>query len=53
MSGAIGKFNKSLLAKKILGKHCFERLPDSNIKEWNKYRLKVSLWELDNNLEKY
>lgn len=53
LGGAVLKFSKSKIAKESLGEHCFERLIDSNIKEWNEYRLRVSEWEIDYYLEKY
>lgn len=53
LGNAVREFEKSKLAKEALGEHCFERLIDSNNKEWDEYRLRVSEWEVDEYLGKY
>lgn len=53
LGSAVKEFEKSNLAKEALGKHCFERLIDSNLKEWDQYRLRVSRWEIEEYLGKY
>ena len=36
-----------------IGEFTFEKFYEAKISEWNKYRISVSQWELDNYLAKY
>jgi len=53
LGSAVREFEKSDIAREALGEHCFERLIDSNKREWDEYRLRVSEWEVEQYLEKY
>ena len=53
LGNAVREFEKSKIAKEALGEHCFERLIDSNKREWDEYRLRVSEWEVEEYLGKY
>ena len=53
LGSAIKEFEKSDIARKSFGDYCYNRLIDSNKKEWDDYRLQVSNWEIDQYLEKY
>ncbi len=50
---AVNQFEKSKLAKEILGEHIFNKYLDAKKKEWEEYRLHVSEWEVDSYLAKY
>lgn len=53
LGSAVKEFEKSDIALRALGEHCYKRLIDSNNKEWDEYRLRVSEWETEQYLEKY
>ena len=50
---AIHVFKKSDFIKEALGKHVFEKYVAAKAEEWNKYRTRVSQWEIDEYLGKY
>lgn len=51
LSGAIKKFQKSTLAKEVLGEHSFEKYLEAKISEVDGYRLHVSPWEIEQYME--
>lgn len=50
---AIDEMSSSELAKDALGDHIFEKYIEAKTEEWDKYRTKVSQWEIDEYLTKY
>ncbi len=50
---AIAKFERSSLAKEVLGEHSFEKFVEAKKSEADSYRLDVSQWELDQYLDNY
>lgn len=50
---AIQNFKNSELMKQTLGEDLFEKIIEAKEKEWDKYKVTVSQWELDNYLIKY
>lgn len=47
LSVAIKEFEKSSLLKETLGVHLFNKLIEAKKKEWARYRITVSKWEID------
>lgn len=50
---AIEEFSRSAIAKEALGEHCFNRFVESNLVEWDSYRIQVTPWEVDQYLGKF
>lgn len=50
---ALEDFQRSRLARELLGDHAFESLVRAKKAEWDAYRLQVSKWEVDEYLEVY
>ena len=49
---ALGIFEKSRFAKKVLGEHAYSKFLRAKKEEWMRYRTAVSSWELDEYLYK-
>ncbi|MDY0276449.1 MAG: type I glutamate--ammonia ligase [Acholeplasma sp.] len=47
LSEAIKTFEQSGFIQDVLGDHLFSKLLEAKKKEWNRYRLTVSKWEID------
>ena len=50
LENAVHEFKKSKLMKKVLGDHLFEKLIDNKMVEWDRYRMAVTQYEIDNYL---
>lgn len=50
LENAIREFKKSKLMKRVLGDHVYEKLIDNKIVEWDRYRIAVTGYEIDNYL---
>ena len=50
---AIQELRKSELMKKVLGEHIFNRYIEAKLLEWDDYRTKVHMWEVEQYLTKY
>jgi len=50
LENAVREFEKSKLMKKVLGDQLFEKLIDNKMVEWDRYRMAVTQYEIDNYL---
>ena len=50
---ALGHMKESKLVKNVLGDHIFQKYIEAKTKEWERYRTRVSQWEISEYLEKY
>jgi len=50
LENAVREFEKSALLKKVLGDHIFYKLIDNKMVEWDRYRIAVTQYEIDNYL---
>jgi glutamine synthetase len=50
LENAVREFEKSTLMKKVLGEHIFHKLIDNKMVEWDRYRIAVTRYEIDNYL---
>lgn len=50
LTEAIDLFEKSKLAKEVLGEHIFDKLIENKRMEWNKYRIRVTDYEMESYL---
>jgi len=53
LNEAIKEMQKSSLVKETLGEHVFEKYIDAKLDEWDRYRTKVTKWEIEEYLTKY
>lgn len=50
LENAINEFKKSKLMKRVLGDHLYEKLIDNKMVEWDRYRIAITGYEIDNYL---
>lgn len=50
---AIGKAEKDSFVKDVVGKHIFEKYLEAKKKEWERYSMRVSSWEIEEYLHIY
>jgi glutamine synthetase len=53
LNAAVAQFSKCSVCKDSLGEHIFNRLIESNLKEWDNYKARVSQWEIEEYLNKF
>lgn len=50
LENAIREFKKSKLMRQVLGAHLYEKLIDNKMVEWDRYRISITGYEIDNYL---
>lgn len=50
---AVQELRKSELMRKVLGEHVFDRYIEAKLLEWDDYKTKVHMWEVEQYLTKY
>lgn len=53
LSEALDEFEANPIAKETLGNHIFTKYLEGKRKEWDKYRMAVTSWEIDHYLDLY
>ncbi len=53
LSEALDEFETNPIAKETLGNHIFTKYLEGKRKEWDKYRMAVTSWEIDHYLDLY
>ena len=50
---ALDALKENSVIREALGEHCFEHFYAAKVDEWDRYRMSISQWELDEYLVKY